>query len=375
MTPEKKYLWNYEEIQYNDGTSEKKTPKIIGAYGNTGEEGVGIKNIVNYYLATEHGSGVTTSTYGWTTTKQDMTETKRYLWNYEVITYTNDTRYQSPLTIIGVYGQTGEPGKNNLIVSPTAPENPVVGQLWQTESEQPIKRWDGKQWVMHYLSVDNLKADVLSAITANLGEVIAGILRDKSGMFSIDLNNSVIRSIKNNQSVELTEGELRFTEQIDQLQVLATYTASRIMYRLADTSGEMFSMQYISGEGDVLVSSDRNGDYYLGKTLKKATEKPVVLARCISTSFQQFTIEDYQNFRYLILITAARMGSTLYRPLAECTIHPEIFLHCNAQNGGAIACYAEEPGYYRAELMAVDATTIRLRCKSSFDMAVLLGVR
>lgn len=375
MTPEKKYLWNYEEIQYNDGTSEKKTPKIIGAYGNTGEEGVGIKNIVNYYLATSLGSGVTTSTYGWTTTKQDMTETKRYLWNYEVITYTNDTRYQSPLTIIGVYGQTGEPGKNNLIVSPTAPENPVVGQLWQTASGDAIKRWDGKQWVMHYLSVDNLKADVLSAITANLGEVIAGILRDKSGMFSIDLNNSVIRSIKNNQSVELTEGELRFTEQIDQLQVLATYTASRIMYRLADTSGEMFSMQYISGEGDVLVSSDRNGDYYLGKTLKKATEKPVVLARCISTSFQQFTIEDYQNFRYLILITAARMGSTLYRPLAECTIHPEIFLHCNAQNGGAIACYAEEPGNYRAELMAVDATTIRLRCKSSFDMAVLLGVR
>ena len=375
MTPEKKYLWNYEEIQYNDGTSEKKTPKIIGAYGNTGEEGVGIRNIVNYYLATSLGSGVTTSTYGWTTTKQDMTETKRYLWNYEVITYTDGTRYQSPLTIIGVYGQTGEPGKNNLIVSPTAPENPVVGQLWQTASGDAIKRWDGAQWAMHYLSVDNIKADVLSAITANLGEVIAGILRDKSGMFSIDLNNSVIRSIKNNQSVELTEGELRFTEQIDQLQVLATYTASRIMYRLADTSGEMFSMQYISGEGDVLVSSDRNGDYYLGKTLKKATEKPVVLARCISTSFQQFTIEDYQNFRYLILITAARMGSTLYRPLAECTIHPEIFLHCNAQNGGAIACYAEEPGNYRAELMAVDATTIRLRCKSSFDMAVLLGVR
>ena len=372
MTPEKKYLWNYEEIRYNDETSEKKTPKIIGVYG---EEGIGIKNIVNYYLATEHGSGVTTSTYGWTTTKQDMTETKRYLWNYEVITYTDGTRYQSPLTIIGVYGQTGEPGKNNLIVSPTAPENPVVGQLWQTASGDAIKRWDGKQWVMHYLSVDNIKADVLSAITANLGEVIAGLLRDKSGMFLIDLNNSVIRSIKNNQSVELTEGELRFTEQIDQLQVLATYTASRIMYRLADTSGEMFSMQYVSGEGDVLVSSDRNGDYYLGKTLKKATEKPVVLARCISTSFQQFTIEDYQNFRYLILISGARMGTTLYRPLAECTIHPEMFLHCNAQNGGAIACYAEEPGNYRAELMAVDATTIRLRCKSSFDMAVLLGVR
>lgn len=375
MTPERKYLWNYEEIRYNDETSEKKTPKIIGAYGNTGEEGVGIRNIVNYYLATSLGSGVTTSTYGWTTTKQDMTETKRYLWNYEVITYTNDTRYQSPLTIIGVYGQTGEPGKNNLIVSPTAPENPVVGQLWQTESEQPIKRWDGKQWVMHYLSVDNLKADVLSAITANLGEVIAGLLRDKTGLFKIDLDNSVISSQKNAKGVELTEGELRFTEQIDQLQVLATYTASKIMYRLADASGDLFSMQYTAGEKDMLVHSDNYGDYYLGKTLRNASEKPVILARTTSSSFQTFSIEDFTHFRYFILICGARMNYTLYRPLAECTIHPEVFLHCNASNGGAVACYAEEPSNYRADFQANSATSVRLKCRGMYDMAILLGVR
>ena len=378
MTPERKYLWNYEKIQYNDGTSEKKTPKIIGAYGNTGEEGVGIRNIVNYYRATSLGSGVTTSTYGWTTTKQDMTETKRYLWNYEVITYTDGTRYESPLTIIGAYGQTGpqgEPGKNNLIVSPTAPENPVVGQLWQTESEQPIKRWDGARWVMHYLSVDNLKADVLSAITANLGEVIAGLLRDKTGLFKIDLDNSVISSQKNAKGVELTEGELRFTEQIDQLQVLATYTASKIMYRLADASGDLFSMQYTAGEKDMLVHSDNYGDYYLGKTLKSASEKPVILARTTSSSFQTFTIEDFTHFRYFILICGARMNTTLYRPLAECTIHPEVFLHCSASNGGAVACYAEEPSNYRAEFQANSATSVRLKCRGMYDMAILLGVR
>lgn len=143
----------------------------------------------------------------------------------------------------------------------------------------------------------------------------------------------------------------------------------------------------ITGDKGVRMLYD-NGDLWLNKnnkpnddpiplheTLERAKSAPVVLARCVSTSFQQFAIEDYQHFRYLILISAARMGSALYRPLAECTIHPEVFLHCNAQNGGAIACYAEEPGNYRAELMAVDATTIRLRCKSSFDMAVLLGVR
>lgn len=380
MTPERKYLWNYEEIRYNDETSEKKTPKIIGVYGDTGEEGVGIRNIVNYYLATSLGSGVTTSTYGWTTTKQDMTETKRYLWNYEVITYTDGTRYQSPLTIIGVYGQTGEPGKNNLIVSPTAPENPVVGQLWQTASEQAIKRWDGKRWVMHYLSVDNLKADVLSAITANLGEITAGILKNLLGTFVIDVTNGTITSkasdLEGADEMALRQGALFFS---------GSNLASDRMTGHYMTYGMVF--KNITGDKGVRMLYD-NGDLWLNKnnkpnddpiplheTLERAKSAPVVLARCVSTSFQQFTIEDYQNFRYLILITAARMGSTLYRPLAECTIHPEIFLHCNAQNGGAIACYAEEPGNYRAELMAVDATTIRLRCKSSFDMAVLLGVR
>lgn len=380
MTPERKYLWNYEEIQYNDGASEKKTPKIIGVYG---EEGVGIKNIVNYYLATELGSGVTTSTHGWTTTKQDMTETKRYLWNYEVITYTDGTRYQSPLTIIGAYGQTGpqgEPGKNNLIISPTAPENPVVGQLWQTASGDAIKRWDGKQWVMHYLSVDNLKADVLSAITANLGEITAGILKNLLGTFVIDVTNGTITSkasdLEGADEMALRQGALFFS---------GSNLASDRMTGHYMTYGMVF--KNMTGDKGVRMLYD-NGDLWLNKnnkpnddpiplheTLERAKSAPVVLARCVSTSFQQFAIEDYQHFRYLILISAARMGSALYRPLAECTIHPEVFLHCNAQNGGAIACYAEEPGNYRAELMAVDATTIRLRCKSSFDMAVLLGVR
>lgn len=69
------------------------------------------------------------------------------------------------------------------------------------------------------------------------------------------------------------------------------------------------------------------------------------------------------------------MNATLYRPLAECIIHPEVFLHCNASNGVAEACYAGEVENYRAELMAISATSVKMRCRSSFDMAVLLGVR
>ena len=370
------YKWS--KIKGDDGAEGK--PGKPGADGRPGKDGKGIESIIEYYLTSASNSGITTSSYGWSTEIPTMTPEKKYLWNYEEIRYNDGTSEKKTPKIIGAYGDTGEPGKNNLIVSPTAPDNPVVGQLWQTESEQPIKRWDGKQWVMHYLSVDNLKADVLSAITANLGEITAGILKNLLETFVIDVTNGTITSkasdLEGADEMALRQGALFFS---------GSNLASDRMTGHYMTYGMVF--KNITGDKGVRMLYD-NGDLWLNKnnkpnddpiplheTLERAKSAPVVLARCVSTSFQQFAIEDYQHFRYLILISGARMGSALYRPLAECTIHPEVFLHCNAQNGGAIACYAEEPGNYRAELMAVDATTIRLRCKSSFDMAVLLGVR
>ena len=65
---------------------------------------------------------------------------------------------------------------SGIIVSDTAPSNPEVGQLWQKASGQPIQRWDGKKWTIHYISVDNLDVDTLSAISANLGDVSFGTI-------------------------------------------------------------------------------------------------------------------------------------------------------------------------------------------------------
>lgn len=200
-----------------------------GPQGNTGATGNGIKSITNYYLATSAASGVEYSTSGWTTTVQAMTAAKKYLWNYEDILYTSGTHYYSAPIIIGAYGDkgttgaqgpagpqgatgaqgpqgiqgvkgdtgatgpqgpqgvkgdtgatgpqgatgprgaTGAKGDSGIIVSSTAPSSPTVGQLWQTASGQPIKRWNGSTWVLHYISVDNLDVATLSAITANIG--------------------------------------------------------------------------------------------------------------------------------------------------------------------------------------------------------------
>ena len=81
-----------------------------GPKGDTGATGKGVKTITNYYLASTSSSGVTTSTSGWTTTVQNVTATNKYLWNYEVVTYTDNTTYSTTPCVIGAYGNTGATG-------------------------------------------------------------------------------------------------------------------------------------------------------------------------------------------------------------------------------------------------------------------------
>lgn len=115
MTEYNRYLWNYETFIYSDGRTEDTPKHVIGVYGATGQDGNGISSITNYYLATSQQSGVTTSTYGWTTTPQTMTEQKKYLWNYEIITYTDKTVYTVAPHIIGTYGDKGEDGRTYIL--------------------------------------------------------------------------------------------------------------------------------------------------------------------------------------------------------------------------------------------------------------------
>lgn len=125
MTTTNKYLWNYERITYSDSTYEESSKRVIGVYGNTGPQGAtgakgdkgdtgatgkGISSIVNYYLVSSASSGVTTSTSGWSTAIKTTTETNKYLWNYERITYTDNSTFNSTPCIIGTHGATGPQG-------------------------------------------------------------------------------------------------------------------------------------------------------------------------------------------------------------------------------------------------------------------------
>ena len=176
-----------------------------GQDGADGQDGVGIKSITKYYLASEKNTGITTSSSGWTTTMQTMTEAKKYLWSYEIIAYTDGTSTKTTPVIIGVHGQNGSDGTSGIIISQTAPENPKVGQLWQTASGEPIKRWDGSRWVLHYVSVENLDVQTLSAIAVNAGELTAGKIKSKNGIMLIDIDaGKIVSKLIDNGVVDST---------------------------------------------------------------------------------------------------------------------------------------------------------------------------
>ena len=108
ISPDKPYLWNYEEVKYSNTLSTYTDPCIIGTYGAQGEQGssgVGITSIVEYYALS---TTTTRPTTGWSTDLPSMDATNRYLWNYSVITYTNGATSGSvtDALIIGVYGDS-----------------------------------------------------------------------------------------------------------------------------------------------------------------------------------------------------------------------------------------------------------------------------
>lgn len=105
----KQYLWNYEVTSFSNGSkSTPTTPVIIGRYGLNGNDGVSITNVVNYYALSNDKNVAPTS--GWNTSPLLTSPTNRYLWNYEEIVYSNNTKTTTPKAVIGTHGESGSDG-------------------------------------------------------------------------------------------------------------------------------------------------------------------------------------------------------------------------------------------------------------------------
>ena len=231
VTSTKKYLWNYEEVNYTDNTSTPTTPCIIGVYGDKGEKGnkgdkgdsgVGVSKIEEYYLASSSNSGVTTSTGGWTTTVQNTDETKKYLWNYEKITYTNNSTQNGTPKIIGMFSKDGTNGTNgtngtdgkgiksvtNYYLA-TASYSGVTTSTsgWSTtvQSVSPSKKYLWNYEVITY--TDNSTTTTTPCIIGAYGDTGSKGDKGDKGDKGVGVNNIVTQYYLSTSGTELVGGE------------------------------------------------------------------------------------------------------------------------------------------------------------------------
>ena len=99
------YLWNMEIVEYSTGTSIPQAKHILLTY-TAGVEGRGISAVTEYYCRSSSLTEPADSDFS--TTVPTLTETYKYLWNYELITYTDGTTpTKTAKRVIGVYGNRG----------------------------------------------------------------------------------------------------------------------------------------------------------------------------------------------------------------------------------------------------------------------------
>lgn len=192
------FLWTRTTWAYTDNTSEDGySVSRIGEDGNTGKDGiagkdgVGIEDTTITYVGSTNGT--TPPSTGWTSTIPTVVDGS-YLWTKTVWLYTDKTSETGySVAKMGVQGEKGDKGAKGekgpqgdptgITVSPTAPTNPYINMLWQNTGSSngyltgTVYQWNGVKWNTFIFSAENIVANTLSAISANLGNITAGNIK------------------------------------------------------------------------------------------------------------------------------------------------------------------------------------------------------
>ena len=197
------YLWTRTVTAYTSGNS--TTAYAVARMGADGSAGRGISSIENFYLASSASSGVTTSTSGWTSSVQSMTTTNKYLWNYEKISYTdNSTPTTTTPTIIGVHGTNGSVGADgNSITSiieyylaTSASSGVTTGTSGWTTSVQTMTSTNKYLWnyevIKYSKAADSIGTPKVIGVFGNTGNAGADaytvLLSNESHSFPVESN-------------------------------------------------------------------------------------------------------------------------------------------------------------------------------------------
>lgn len=106
-TEELDFAWNYEKITYDNNTTSETTPRIYATYVKNGIDGISITSVKNYYKLTAIEEIPSIDDDDWSTSVLVPNETNKYLWNYEIIEYSDSNTYNTGVRLLCRYGQDG----------------------------------------------------------------------------------------------------------------------------------------------------------------------------------------------------------------------------------------------------------------------------
>ncbi|MGH1772063.1 phage tail protein, partial [Enterococcus casseliflavus] len=121
---------------------------LQGGKGDPGDPGKGVSaEEISYAISQD---GTTPPTSGWSGTRPTP-KAGWYMWTRTRFKYTDNT-YSAYFYLVA------QQGKDAVIISATAPTNPVKEDLWQDPNDTTgtVYRWDGTSWVHWGVSIDNL---------------------------------------------------------------------------------------------------------------------------------------------------------------------------------------------------------------------------
>lgn len=111
-----KTTWTYDDNSTEEGYSVAKmgTKGAKGDKGSDGADGVSVTSVTEKYAVS---SSNTVAPSSWVDTPPATTTTNRYLWNYEIFTYSSGSTTETKKRVIGTHGSTGAAGGNGVGIS------------------------------------------------------------------------------------------------------------------------------------------------------------------------------------------------------------------------------------------------------------------
>lgn len=171
------------------------------------DDGVGIKSITRYYTTNNQAEDVTVAGQNWSTKPTTVTTDKKYMWSYDVITYTNDTSLVTKPAVIGARGDDGLDADTTGI----------------TEALDKAKQ----ELTALSANIEKVRNDSLAAVEEAKQQLTT--VADDLSKAKTDLQNavSVVDTKATNLQSDLSKAKQDLTSQAQQLQAQGTTLANQ----------------------------------------------------------------------------------------------------------------------------------------------------